>query len=167
MQKSKQTYPRSHSWYRQSQDSDLHSLGSNTYAYPTVICCLAWDKNLRRQVTCPRSHSKTVLLGLNSTKTPGCILAGTQTSSSPSPFPSGSSPPLLGTSPPQVPLLKAARMKRCLPPHSLLGQMGKKEEGRLGRRRGSHCGSYLHELVIAWFPELLAVSACSLPVGRR
>lgn len=35
------------------------------------------------------------------------------------------------------------------------------------RRGESHYGPYLHELVIAWFPELLALSACSLPVGRR
>lgn len=35
------------------------------------------------------------------------------------------------------------------------------------RRGESQYGAYLHELVIAWFPEPLALSACSLPVGRR
>lgn len=105
-------------------------------------------------MTCPRSHSKTVLLGLKSTNTPCCTRLPLLH------LLFWKFPPPLETSPPQFPLLEAARTKRCLPYHSLLGQKGKKEEGRLVRRWGSHGGSHLHELVIAWFPELLAGSAC-------
>jgi len=34
-----------------------------------------------------------------------------------------------------------------------------KGEGETNEKGESHYGAYLHELVIAWFPELLALSA--------
>ena len=87
MQRSKQIFPKSHSRYRGSLDSNLHRLDSKAYDHSTLTCCLAWDKNPRGEVTCPWSHNKTALLGLNSTNTPRCILSAPQTSSSPSPPP--------------------------------------------------------------------------------
>ena len=160
MQKKKQTNPRSHSW--QSQSYALHRLGSNTYAYSTVKCCLAEDKNLRREMTGPRSHSKTVLLGLNSMNTPGCVLAAPQTSSSPSPLPSGSSP-LLEFLPFEFLLQKQLKLRDVSHPMASLDRMGRRrrEDQQEGGETtvGLICMSWLqHGFLNSWQYRLL--SAC-------
>lgn len=42
MQRSKQIFPKSHSWYRGNLDSNLHRLDSKAYDHSTLTCCLTW-----------------------------------------------------------------------------------------------------------------------------
>lgn len=77
--------PKSHNWHGWILGFNLHRLGPEAYDHSAIAYCLAWDINLRGEVTYPWSHSKTMLLELNSTTTPCCKPSAIQTSSSPSP----------------------------------------------------------------------------------
>lgn len=116
-------------------------------------------------MTCPGSHSKTVLPELNSPSTPCCMAGSHPDFLFSISFSLPGSSPLLGLLPLKFLLQKHLELRDV--PYPIASLERNKEERETSEKRESHPGPYWHELVTAQSPGRLAVSACSLPAGRR